>query len=146
MANRGIGEVVKAASLWQPWASAIPLGLKRIETRHWKTNHRGPLAIHAAKRWTSGQRADWDRFKQHDPIIGLPLTFGQVIAVCNLIDIVPTEVLINFIGPTEERYGFYHPGRYGWLLADIQPLQRPFAYRGGQGIFNVPDDLIDAAR
>lgn len=26
---------MKAISLWQPWASAMALGLKSIETRHW---------------------------------------------------------------------------------------------------------------
>lgn len=42
--------VVKAISLWQPWASLIALGPKTIETRSWATDYRGPLAIHAAKR------------------------------------------------------------------------------------------------
>lgn len=39
----------KAISLWQPFASLIMLGSKKIETRHWPTNYRGPLLIHAAK-------------------------------------------------------------------------------------------------
>lgn len=41
---------MKALSLWQPWASAIALGAKRVETRSWETLYRGPLLIHAAKR------------------------------------------------------------------------------------------------
>jgi hypothetical protein len=41
---------MNAISLWQPWATAIALGSKRIETRPWATAYRGPLAIHAAKR------------------------------------------------------------------------------------------------
>ena len=41
---------MKALSLWQPWASLIAAGVKRFETRHWETRHRGPIAIHAAKR------------------------------------------------------------------------------------------------
>ena len=40
---------MKAISLWQPWASAIAIGEKTIETRSWWTPHRGALAIHAAK-------------------------------------------------------------------------------------------------
>ena len=36
---------LKAISLWQPWASLIPLGLKHYETRSWKTNYRGKLLI-----------------------------------------------------------------------------------------------------
>ncbi|RYX84273.1 ASCH domain-containing protein [bacterium] len=40
---------MKAISLWQPWASLIAIGAKRVETRGWSTSYRGPLAIHAAK-------------------------------------------------------------------------------------------------
>src|SRR3546814_21127441 len=47
---------VKAISLWQPWASAIALGHKSIETRHWPTKYRGELAIHAAKRFGPDER------------------------------------------------------------------------------------------
>lgn len=47
---------MRAISLWQPWASAIALGSKRIETRSWSTSYRGPLAIHAAKSWTNVQK------------------------------------------------------------------------------------------
>ena len=36
---------MKAISLWQPWASAVSVGSKRIETRHWSTNHRGPICF-----------------------------------------------------------------------------------------------------
>lgn len=38
---------MKALSLWQPWASLVALGEKRIETREWSTRYRGELAIHA---------------------------------------------------------------------------------------------------
>ena len=41
---------MKALTLWQPWATLVAIGAKKIETRSWKTNYRGPLAIHAAKR------------------------------------------------------------------------------------------------
>jgi hypothetical protein len=38
---------MKALSLWQPWATLVSIGAKRIETRSWPTKYRGPLAIHA---------------------------------------------------------------------------------------------------
>jgi activating signal cointegrator 1 len=43
---------MQAISVNQPWASLIIAGAKRIETRSWSTNHRGPLAIHASKKFT----------------------------------------------------------------------------------------------
>lgn len=41
---------MKALTIWQPWATAIAIGAKRIETRSWETHYRGPIAIHAAAR------------------------------------------------------------------------------------------------
>lgn len=40
---------MKALTLTQPWATLVAIGAKKIETRGWKTDYRGPLAIHAAK-------------------------------------------------------------------------------------------------
>lgn len=40
---------MKCVSLTQPWATLAIIGAKGIETRSWKTQHRGKLGIHAAK-------------------------------------------------------------------------------------------------
>jgi hypothetical protein len=40
---------MKAITILQPHASLIAVGAKRYETRSWKTNYRGPIAIHAGK-------------------------------------------------------------------------------------------------
>lgn len=40
---------MKILSLWEPWASLMAIGAKKIETRSWSTDYRGWLAIHAAK-------------------------------------------------------------------------------------------------
>src|SRR5262249_45834457 len=48
---------MKAITLIQPWATLVVLGAKRIETRSWKTDYRGKLAIHAGKKWNK-QLAD----------------------------------------------------------------------------------------
>ena len=37
--------------LWQPWASAMEVLDKRVETRGWVVKHRGLFAIHATKKW-----------------------------------------------------------------------------------------------
>ncbi len=43
---------MKMITIQQPWAWAIFNG-KDIENRTWLTKHRGPLAIHAGKRWSN---------------------------------------------------------------------------------------------
>lgn len=40
---------MKALTIQQPWASLIVSGDKQYETRSWKTDYRGPIAIHAGK-------------------------------------------------------------------------------------------------
>jgi len=39
----------RALSLRQPWAWLVVNGLKDVENRSWRTNHRGPLLIHASR-------------------------------------------------------------------------------------------------
>ncbi len=53
---------MRALSLHQPWASLIAHGVKTIETRDWSTTYRGPIAIHAAKKWTQEQHDRWLEF------------------------------------------------------------------------------------
>lgn len=40
---------MKCISLWQPWASLLVAGVKKIETRSWLTGYRGPLYISRSK-------------------------------------------------------------------------------------------------
>ncbi len=41
---------MKVLSMIQPWASLFVLRENEFETRSWKTNYRGPLAIHTSKK------------------------------------------------------------------------------------------------
>lgn len=132
---------MKAISLWQPWASAIALNLKRNETRGRLTHYRGPLAIHAALRW----QADQQEFAALERRLGrLParLPFGAIVAVARLVACRPTWEVLPTIRPIEKLYGNYGPGRYAWILDEVLALERPVPYRGSQGFFEVPDALL----
>ena len=132
---------MKAISLWQPWASAIALGYKHVETRHWSTTYRGPLAIHAAIRWTQEQRD----FAAGERALGrLPkmVPLGAIVATCHLVDVRPTDELKFTVSAIERIYGNYDSGRYGWVLEDITPLDDPIAFKGKQGFFNVPNKVF----
>ena len=135
---------MKALSLWQPWASAMALGLKSIETRGWSSAYRGPLAIHAAKRWTREEREfledmrDLGRFPQDEH----HLPFGAIVAVGMLRDIRRTEQVASQLTDLEESWGNYGPHRYGWIFQELRPLPEPIPFRGAQGFFDVPDELF----
>ena len=47
---------MKALSLTQPWASLVVHGLKQFETRSWRTDYRGLIAIHASKGFPKNAR------------------------------------------------------------------------------------------
>lgn len=99
---------IKCISLWQPWASLVAIGAKQIETRHWATSYRGPLAIHAAKRWTREEKlqcrqpylktvleeAGLAKFDLGPETDTFHLPFGAVLAVAELAECIPTREII----------------------------------------------------
>jgi hypothetical protein len=143
---------MRAISLWQPHASAIPAGLKTIETRSWATDYRGPLAIHAAKRWTKAERAFWqwmvrepERFVARAAFAALgiedadDLPRGAIVATCEVYDCKPSVLLTQKYGPAtkvEQQWGNFESGRFGWLLRNIVPLKVPVPCVGRQGFFS----------
>jgi hypothetical protein len=132
--------MLKAISLHQPWASAVPAGVKPDETRHWKTALRGELAIHAAKKW-DGETADWWRLhaKQHGFPNQPPL--GCIVAVVTLLNIVPTEERLTAITKEQEGWGNYGPKRFAWMLGNVRPLRHPVMTIGRQSIWTLPPEI-----
>lgn len=131
----------KALSLTQPWATLVAIGAKRIETRSWSTNYRGPLAIHAAKgfpKWareTTYQRPFSSVMLQHDlRLVDLPL--GAILATCTLADCVPTESIRGSLSENEVAFGDYSDGRWAWVLENVQVLPEPVPAKGSLGLWN----------
>jgi hypothetical protein len=135
---------VRALSLWQPWATAIALGGKVTETRGWSTSYRGPLLIHAARLglpWR--QLAELmlrPEFAWLRPagIGGFPR--GVLLAICELVDVVPTE---NYVIPSQRdnAMGNFGPGRFAWVLRNVERL-KPYPLKGRQQLFRVSDEVL----
>jgi activating signal cointegrator 1 len=156
---------VKALSLWQPWASAIALGHKRIETRGWSRAYRGELAIHAARTTLPGLMSVraysdlWRAVLGDDAARGVVaafdrLPFGAVVAVCRLREVVPVADLMDptgkrlggEVGPLERQLGDYSAGRFAWVLEDVRPLRDPVPARGRQGLFELDAAIADRVK
>lgn len=133
---------MKAISLWQPWATLVAIGAKQYETRHWSTPYRGPLIIHAAQRWGIEQRelllvAPFRERLEAAGYVGMPgLPFGAFLCVVDLIEIVPTEEVINFLSEQEIAFGNYLPRRFAWKLTNVRAFPEPVPARGRQGLWN----------
>lgn len=137
---------MKAISLWQPWATAMAIGLKTIETRHWSTNIRGLVAIHASKQWQISERrwaAELAELHNAPAIANPPL--GKIVATGRLVAVKRTEDLLPTISETEETFGNYAPQRFGWLFEEIVALPIPVPIKGAQGFFDIPEELLAMA-
>lgn len=134
---------MRAISLWQPWASAMAALLKNNETRSWETKFRGMVAIHAAKRWTKDEQGFYLRHKDR-VLLPTKIPFGAIVAVGRLVDCVPTESVSDAVSEREYSWGNYEIGRFAWKFEDLRALATPIPFRGAQGFFSVPDELLNA--
>lgn len=144
---------MKALSLTQPWATLVAIGAKRIETRSWRTKYTGPLAIHAAKRFPKEARAFAMQPACYNAVRRAPACWswypsyplGVVLATCRLVACLPVEVLDNGgdvfsvslepLSQQERAFGDYSPGRYGWILEDVQLLPELIPAKGALGLW-----------
>lgn len=136
---------MKALSLTQPWASLVAIGAKRIETRSWSTAYRGPIAIHAAARFPKPCR----ELCLQVPFYGVltrkglerledVLPLGAVVAIGQLVDVVPTTHPSLTPTTQEVAFGDFSPARYAWLLSNVLALHRPIPCKGALGLWHVP--------
>lgn len=133
---------IRALSLWQPHAQAIALGIKPYETRHWSTDYRGLLVIHAAKKVFRHQDYPVDYYLEvckRLKAAGCPsyaLSYGEALCVVDLIDCIPTEKLRGRIG-SAEFWGDFSDGRFAFKLSNVRRIWPPLKAIGRQKFFTV---------
>lgn len=135
---------MRALSLWQPWASAIALGIKTVETRSWSTKYRGTLLIHATQRFPR-EALEFARMEAEVGRLPERLPLGAVVAVATLATVQPAMECVPSFSPEasiERLYGDYSPGRWGWVLRDVRALPEPIPASGGQGLWRPSDMLV----
>ena len=123
-----------ALSIQQPYAWAIIYAGKPVENRCWRRapRYRGPLLIHAGKRWYDGTFDDLDRrllqatVKMAGSIAVVPpdMPRGGIVGIVDLVDVVREYDSPWFEGPL------------GLVLRNPRPL--PFTpCRGALGLFHA---------
>ena len=131
---------MKVLTVGQPYASAIMEALKPVENRAWKTSYRGTLVIHAglSKKWLHMTPKE---LRIQMKVLGnwKLLPFGALLGTVELDDIV-------FYG--HERAMHSNPFAYGplcWILENPKQFKTPIPYKGRQGLWNIPDEIIKKA-
>ncbi len=142
--------MMRALTLWQPWAWAIVAGHKLVENRPWPPPANlwadEVIAIHAGKTWDDGgaesilELLDLAEF----PVDPLVTAAGAVVGVARVSNFVrvnsshhqhhPADALTD-----EERRWFFGP--YGWVLRDVRRLDVAVPCRGYQMLWKLPDDV-----
>jgi hypothetical protein len=109
---------IKALSIKQPWANMIADGKKTIETRTWKTNHRGAIAIVSSK----------------SPDIA---PAGYLLAIGTIVD---CREMVK--ADEEKAYVRCLPGLYAWELHAVKKLDKPIPIKGKQGLYEIDIDEL----
>ena len=136
---------MRALTLWQPHAGLIVLGHKLIETRGWRTDHRGELAIHA------GQRFDEEYWRAAIEEEIVPFEYwaerpedcdrrGAIICVAELVDCRPMK-------PDDERLACcsYRAAAFAWVLANVRRVDPPIFCPGQRGLWNSEAGSVERA-
>lgn len=140
---------MKALTLWQPWASLVAMGEKRIETRCWSTSYRGELAIHAAARRPKGLgesqfHSDFQRelsdvlrcLTRGVPRVVDRLPRGSVLCIVKLVSIEETSRVREILCERELLFGNYEDGRFAWNLQMVERFDQPIAAKGNRMLWN----------
>ncbi len=162
---------MKALTICQPYAALICLPddhdrAKRVENRTWPTSYRGPLLIHA------GKSREWIKKFTTPELKAMKLEsceFGAIVGICQLrdcvqmsrgtltvgmmvvngVEIMPpgTTVIKAFPDSVNRRWPWleqheHTEGPWCWILQECHRFDKPIPYRGAQGLFNVPNEIV----
>jgi hypothetical protein len=144
---------IRALSLWQPWASLMAIGAKKIETRSWPTDYRGLIAIHAAQKWDRDLRDQCLAHPFCDRLFddghyenSTKLPRGGFVAVGKLRHCLSTTRDARFI-PSEKSdefwFGDYSEGRFMWVFDEIWKLSSPVYAIGQRNLWTLDERTKD---
>jgi hypothetical protein len=143
---------------------------KENETRHWAPDLKPgtDLVIHAAKKWSNDVTALvanghfnaalhrlclapidprwWDRISSCYTDDYVPLPLGALVGVVTFVRWEHTEAMRDSLTDQERAFGNWSDGRYAWAFGEPRRFATPIPWKGHQGFFNVPDDVVRAAR
>lgn len=126
---------MRVITLQEPWASLIAAGIKKIETRSWPCYDYGELFIHAGL--SKIKKSDSRRMELCN-LVNNELHYGEIFIKCTLSDcVLITEEYAHQIEESDPLCyycGDFTPGRYAWILSNVEPID-PIKIQGKLGIW-----------
>ena len=148
---------MKAISLWQPWATLVAMKLKTIETRthdRFKSLWGERIVIHAAKKFD--EDALWEHhilemirekgglLQAQNLVYASRMFAGKIVCTAMVMNTRWTPIVFELREDWNKQALCEVAGKYCLFLGDIKILKKPIPYKGRQGIFEVPEELINA--
>jgi len=134
----------RAISLWEPWATAMRLDLKRNETRGWSppVSCVGDLLLICGAKTRVGFRGfDASLLQRIIAAKSAGWCFGMAAALVRLVAVEQTELYEPAKDGRDDelecRLGNYEPGRFVWMTVPVDLGFEPFPVRGRQQFFPV---------
>ena len=145
---------MRALTIWQPYASAIAFGDKRVENRTQPLAYRGLLAIHAGlavewgasdKAWIAAgltpykagsERAAWTA----------SLALGAVVAVAEMTGCHRDGNCYLHGHPSGICSPWAVHFQWHYQLAEVRPLAEPVPCKGARGLWTLPEEVESAVR
>lgn len=156
--------LIKCFALWQPWASLVIHGFKKIETRPGYNGHRGITGIHATLDNSQFKKQNEEIFYS-DPFYKLlssvgykrfeDLPRGGVLGTVQVTewrkivvrDPIHPKVEMNApIDHQEKSFGNYTAGRFGITMIDPHKFEKIFPASGKQNLLfdiDIPKELLN---
>jgi hypothetical protein len=151
---------MKCLSVKPPW-SILLFGPKDVENRTWRTKYRGPLLIHSSKTFFKTEmEAAYNRIGAISPA-----ALHSLGPLHHWTDVGSTKnnhlrgVILGRVDLVGCAWGHTSPwyegksvrtkkgvrDNYAWIFANHVRFKEPIPFKGAQGLFNVPDELIREA-
>lgn len=128
---------MKALSLHQPYAELILQGRKTIETRTWRTAHRGAFALHAAWK-VEGEIAKLYDLHPESLVSGALIGTAEIVEMIEFDDASWVALRDQHLVPDE-----HHNYRVGWRIVNPRRLAAPIPMRGLPGLFPLDPEIIE---
>lgn len=145
---------LKALTIWQPHATLLAVGARKVETRSWGCTPGQPLLIHAAAKWdlsiadrcqTAVRLLDRHSFEPQSAAqleirnTAFRDTLGMALAVVRVEEIVPMPLVHKTRWNTfDQEFAGFGNGRRGWRLTDVVALPLGIKLIGKQSLWDVP--------
>jgi hypothetical protein len=159
----------RVLSMWQPFASLLADGIKKVETRHFDTKFRGELYIHASQNMPKKEmyedyylkdehfREIVNLYLHSEPNAVIPLQHlrerfirGAIIGKATVKETYESQALKKLWEynnrvdwQREISLGNLSSGRFGWLISNPTHFRKVVSMKGSQSIFwKLSDEII----